>query len=294
MINKLIESLFSNLNKRRKMILVIITFIIFITTIWTIWGNTALEINTFKITSEQIPSEFSGFRIAQVSDLHNTELGKDNKKLIQMLEESTPDIIAITGDLIDASDTDIEVALSFAEKAMQIAPCYYVTGNHEASASEYGQLRDGLLALGVVILENQNIEIERGSEVITVIGVNEPSFQPIEVTEDYSAMMNECLNPLVAENTNYKILLSHRPELFQVYVQNNIDLVLSGHAHGGQFRIPFIGGLVAPNQGILPTYDAGVYTKDQTNMVVSRGIGNSIIPIRFNNCPEIILIELLN
>lgn len=276
------------------MILVIITFIIFITTIWTIWGNTALEINTFKITSEQIPSEFSGFRIAQVSDLHNTELGKDNKKLIQMLEESTPDIIAITGDLIDASDTDIEVALSFAEKAMQIAPCYYVTGNHEASASEYGQLRDGLLALGVVILENQNIEIERGSEVITVIGVNEPSFQPIEVTEDYSAMMNECLNPLVAENTNYKILLSHRPELFQVYVQNNIDLVLSGHAHGGQFRIPFIGGLVAPNQGILPTYDAGVYTKDQTNMVVSRGIGNSIIPIRFNNRPEIILIELLN
>ncbi|MDD3240051.1 MAG: metallophosphoesterase, partial [Lachnospira sp.] len=228
------------------------------------------------------------------SDLHNTELGKDNKKLIQMLEESTPDIIAITGDLIDASDTDIEVALSFAEKAMQIAPCYYVTGNHEASASEYGQLRDGLLALGVVILENQNIEIERGSEVITVIGVNEPSFQPIEVTEDYSAMMNECLNPLVAENTNYKILLSHRPELFQVYVQNNIDLVLSGHAHGGQFRIPFIGGLVAPNQGILPTYDAGVYTKDQTNMVVSRGIGNSIIPIRFNNRPEIILIELLN
>lgn len=282
------------MNKRRKMILVIITFIIFITTIWTIWGNTALEINTFKITSEQIPSEFSGFRIAQVSDLHNTELGKDNKKLIQMLEESTPDIIAITGDLIDASDTDIEVALSFAEKAMQIAPCYYVTGNHEASASEYGQLRDGLLALGVVILENQNIEIERGSEVITVIGVNEPSFQPIEVTEDYSAMMNECLNPLVAENTNYKILLSHRPELFQVYVQNNIDLVLSGHAHGGQFRIPFIGGLVAPNQGILPTYDAGVYTKDQTNMVVSRGIGNSIIPIRFNNRPEIILIELLN
>lgn len=282
------------MNKRRKMILVIITFIIFITTIWTIWGNTALEINTFKITSEQIPSEFSGFRIAQVSDLHNTELGKDNKKLIQMLEESTPDIIAITGDLIDASDTDIEVALSFAEKAMQIAPCYYVTGNHEASASDYGQLRDGLLALGVVILENQNIEIERGSEVITVIGVNEPSFQPIEVTEDYSAMMNECLNPLVAENTNYKILLSHRPELFQVYVQNNIDLVLSGHAHGGQFRIPFIGGLVAPNQGILPTYDAGVYTKDQTNMVVSRGIGNSIIPIRFNNRPEIILIELLN
>ena len=282
------------MNKRRKMILVIITFIIFITTIWTIWGNTALEINTFKITSEQIPSEFSGFRIAQVSDLHNTDLGKDNKKLIQMLEESTPDIIAITGDLIDASDTDIEVALSFVEKAMQIAPCYYVTGNHEASASEYGQLRDGLLALGVVILENQNIEIERGSEVITVIGVNEPSFQPIEVTEDYSAMMNECLNPLVAENTNYKILLSHRPELFQVYVQNNIDLVLSGHAHGGQFRIPFIGGLVAPNQGILPTYDAGVYTKDQTNMVVSRGIGNSIIPIRFNNRPEIILIELLN
>ena len=92
---------------------------------------------------------------------------------------------------------------------------------------------------------------------------------------------------------NITILLSHRPELFETYVNCGVDLVLSGHAHGGQFRLPFIGGLVAPNQGLFPKYDAGLYTKGDTNMIVCRGLGNSIIPIRFNNRPEIVLLELI-
>ena len=90
----------------------------------------------------------------------------------------------------------------------------------------------------------------------------------------------------------YTILLSHRPELFETYVDCDVDLILSGHAHGGQFRLPFIGGLIAPNQGLFPKYDAGLYTDKNTNMIVSRGLGNSIIPLRFNNCPEIVLVEL--
>ena len=90
----------------------------------------------------------------------------------------------------------------------------------------------------------------------------------------------------------YVVLLSHRPELFNSYVENNVDLVFSGHAHGGQFRIPFIGGIVAPNQGVFPKYDAGIFTEGNTNMVVSKGVGNSIIPFRVNNRPEVILIEL--
>ena len=94
------------------------------------------------------------------------------------------------------------------------------------------------------------------------------------------------------QNGNFTILLSHRPELFEVYADNKMDLVLSGHAHGGQFRLPFVGGLVAPNQGLFPKYDAGLYTEENTNMIVSRGIGNSILPFRFNNRPEVILIEL--
>ena len=107
-------------------------------------------------------------------------------------------------------------------------------------------------------------------------------------------MVRTKLNNLADTESSYIILLSHRPELFESYVSCNIDLVLSGHAHGGQFRLPFIGGLIAPDQGIFPKYDAGLFTNGSTNMIVSRGLGNSIIPIRFNNRPEVIVIELLN
>ncbi len=104
--------------------------------------------------------------------------------------------------------------------------------------------------------------------------------------------MQNKLSELMSDNDKYTLLLSHRPELFEVYVKCGADLVLSGHAHGGQFRLPFVGGLVAPNQGLFPEYDAGLYTEGNTNMVVSRGVGNSILPFRFNNRPEVILIEL--
>ena len=100
------------------------------------------------------------------------------------------------------------------------------------------------------------------------------------------------LQALKGDKDAYTILLSHRPELFDIYVKSGVDLVLSGHAHGGQFRLPFLGGLVAPNQGLFPEYDSGLYTSGNTNMIVSRGIGNSIIPIRFNNRPEVVLLEL--
>ncbi|MGB4138298.1 MAG: metallophosphoesterase, partial [Saccharofermentanales bacterium] len=100
------------------------------------------------------------------------------------------------------------------------------------------------------------------------------------------------LHELMKENDGFTVLLSHRPELFDVYVDCGVDLVLSGHAHGGQFRLPFVGGIVAPDQGLFPKYDAGLYAAESTNMIVSRGIGNSIIPFRFNNRPEVVLIVL--
>ena len=104
--------------------------------------------------------------------------------------------------------------------------------------------------------------------------------------------MDTKLEELHTEDDVFTILLSHRPELFDIYADHGMDLILSGHAHGGQFRLPFIGGLVAPNQGLFPEYDAGIYTEGNTNMLVSRGVGNSILPFRINNRPEVILIEL--
>ena len=269
--------------------------IFFVLPIWTIWGNTALTMNNIKISSSRIPTAFSGFRIAQVSDLHNAEFGKGNKKLLELLSESKPDIIVITGDLVDAGHTDIDVALDFAKGAVSVAPVYYVTGNHEASLSLYNELKTGLETIGVVVLEDEKIQLKRDKEVITLIGLSDPNFTlKSDIFGKASAMVSTKLNSLTDDESIYTILLSHRPELFESYAHCNIDLVLSGHAHGGQFRLPFIGGLIAPDQGIFPKYDAGLFTNGSTNMIVSRGLGNSIIPIRFNNRPEIIITELLH
>jgi predicted MPP superfamily phosphohydrolase len=127
------------------------------------------------------------------------------------------------------------------------------------------------------------VELQRKGHTISLIGIDDPAFQ----TESVSHVLQK----LTAEDS-YTILLSHRPELFDTYVKNGIDLAFTGHAHGGQFRLPFVGGVIAPHQGFFPKYDSGLYTKNTTNMLVSRGVGNSMIPMRFNNRPEIIVVEL--
>ena len=281
------------LTKKTKIILCMLSVIIFALLIWTIWGNTALTVSNIKISSSHIPAAFSGFRIAQVSDLHNAEFGKNNAELLKLLSESRPDIIVITGDLIDANHTDVGIALGFAQESVRIAPTYYVTGNHEAASPQYDTLKAGLEEAGVIVLEDEAISLERNGETITLLGLGDPDFTVKgDMFGETSAMVSTKLKNLDDGEGGYTILLSHRPELFETYVNCGIDLVFAGHAHGGQFRLPFIGGLVAPNQGMFPQYDAGLYTDGSTSMVVSRGIGNSIIPFRFNNRPEIVLVEL--
>ena len=281
-------------NKKRIVVLTILAIILLTLIIWTAWGNTALELNTYTIKSEKLPKGFSGYRIAHISDLHNTEIGDCNEKLLDMLLEAEPNIIAITGDLIDSRNTNIEIALHFAKEAVKIAPCYYVTGNHEARVSEYNDLKEGLNELGVIVLEDEKVEIKQHGEKIVLLGVDDPSFQTDYLHGDSVTVMRGNLQELKNEEYAYRVLLSHRPELFETYVESGVDLVLSGHAHGGQFRLPFVGGLAAPNQGLFPKYETGLYTCNSTNMIVSRGVGNSIFPFRFNNRPEVILIELAN
>ena len=262
--------------------------------IWTIWGNTALMVSTVTVSSNRIPTAFNGFLIAQVSDLHNAVFGENNAELLQILSECKPNIIVVTGDLVDAEHTDIDVALDFAKEAAQIAGTYYVTGNHEGSLSQYDELKTGLESMGVVVLEDTSMQLEYNGEKVTLIGLSDPSFTlKGNMLGEVPAMVDTKLRGLIGDKDDYTILLSHRPELFETYVNCGVDLVLSGHAHGGQFRLPFIGGLVAPNQGLFPKYDAGLYTKGDTNMIVCRGLGNSIIPIRFNNRPELVLLELI-
>ena len=282
------------MKSRKKTILPLLLSFLIILIGWTLWGNAALEVNEFEIVSDRIPQGFDGFRIAQVSDLHNARFGEDNAKLIELLSQTEPDIIVLTGDLIDSRNTDVETALDFARQAVEIAPVYYVSGNHESRVTAYMDLKMGLVSAGVTVLENQKVEITRGQEHITLMGIDDPSFQESYLFGDAAGVAEQVIGDLQEASDGYTILLSHHPELFDVYVDTGMDLVFSGHAHGGQIRVPFAGGLVAPNQGFFPEYDAGQFTEEKTTMIVSRGIGNSIIPVRINNQPEIIVATLHN
>lgn len=276
------------MNKRRLLLSVIL--LIFIMVIWVLWANTALEVSEYTICSDKIPESFDGYRIVQISDLHNASFGENNDKLLKMIEAAEPDMILITGDLVDSWNTDIHIGIRFAEAVTKIAPTYFVTGNHEARISQYDTLKSGLEESGVVILENEGLLIEHDGEQISLIGLDDPSFRTSYLIGNEKTVTAEML--VEPEGEAYTILLAHRPELFDTYVEAGVDLVFSGHAHGGQFRLPFIGGLYAPGQGLFPEYDAGIYTQATTTMVVSRGLGNSIFPVRINNRPEVVIVIL--
>ncbi len=280
------------LSKSKKRIIAIcIVLVLILFAIWVLWANKALQLNTITVESENLPEKFSGYKIAQVSDLHNKSFGKDNKKLLALLEEARPDIIVLTGDIIDSYRTDVNVSLEFAEKAAEIAPIYFVPGNHEARIPEdYKKLLEGFEKTGVTILENQTEKIEKDGEYICNAGVKDPAFEKVD-TSAYGEVMKGYLNAIDTEDA-FCVLLAHRPELFDIYCKYSVDLVLSGHAHGGQIRIPFIGAVYVPGQGFFPEYTEGLHTEGNTNMVISRGTGNSSVPIRFNNRPEVVLIEL--
>ncbi len=259
-------------------------------TAWMIYGNTAVTVSNYEITSESLPECFSDFRIVQISDLHNAVFGEKNSRLIRAIEMSEPDIIVITGDMVDSRRTDCAVALDLAERIVRLAPVYYITGNHEEALdrAERTEFEDGLTRRGVMVLHNEEIVISRGEDEISLIGLSDArSTDQLAEYSDTAGISNSSLS-----DSEYTILLSHRPHYFEQYAASGVDLVFSGHAHGGQVRIPFIGGLYAPGQGFLPEYDAGIYTAEKTAMVVSRGLGNSICPIRFNDPPELVVVTL--
>ena len=284
------------MKRKQKLLAVMAVLLLFIS--WILWGNQAIEVTEYKAASEEVPEEFNGYRIVQVSDLHNAEFGEDNGELLHIIKSSEPDMIVLTGDFVDSRHTDIDIALKFAEKAVHIAPVYYVTGNHEARIQKSGQydiLKDGLKDCGVRVLENERVVLEKPGAQIHLIGLQDPAFagETSSFNTDGS-YLKEQLESLCSEAVGYGILFSHRPELFNIYTDCNVNLVLSGHAHGGQIRLPFIGGVIAPGQGLFPKYDAGLYTAEDTSMIVSRGLGNSLFPFRVNNRPELVVVELQN
>ena len=265
-----------------KFIVIVLVFIVF-----CLWQNNDIVSTNITYKSSKIPASFDGYTIVQISDLHNKLFGNRQALLLKKIEKAKPDIIVITGDLIDSNHTDINIAMELVKGAVKMAPVYYVSGNHEAWSGVYSELKLRLIDAGVILLDDKKLLIKENGTYIDLIGLSDPSFT------SGGNLVGERLEDLVeSDEQSFKILLSHRPELLEIYASNNIDLVFAGHAHGGQFRIPFIGGLIAPNQGFFPKYTSGTYTMNHTTLVVSRGLGNSVIPIRIFNRPEIIIATL--
>lgn len=257
-----------------------------------IWfQNNAITVTKSEISSSTIPAAFDQYKIVHLSDLHNKSFGKKQERLVRKVRKLQPDIIVYTGDLIDSNRAGDEAGLILMEELTVVAPVYYVTGNHEWWSETFSSLESSLEDIGVKVLRNEHDALVKGNDQIVIAGIDDPAYDGRR-TERETAEEDIVKSTDGIVKDSFTILLSHRSELFPLYSKRDLDLVFAGHAHGGQFRIPFIGGLVAPDQGFLPTYTAGKHELNHTVMMVSRGLGNSIIPLRLFNRPDIVAVTL--
>jgi len=278
------------------------------------WQNNGLVVTHYSFASKKVSTGLDGFRIVQISDLHNKDYGQ---RLFSLIETQQPDLIVITGDLIDNRSRNIKPTIDLLEQALRLAPVLYVPGNNEERSNRYEELVARLTGIGVTVLENEAVYVtpnDTGKASlsnrigINLIGIVDPDFLKNEagyVEERKESLIKEAIkqnmvageNRLTdekspAENGMLHVLLAHRPELLEVYAACNVDLVFSGHAHGGQVRLPFVGGLVAPHQGFFPKYTSGLHVLRNTTMVISRGLGDSIFPLRLFNRPELVVVTM--
>lgn len=277
----------------KKLSLLLILILLFGFAFYGYYQNNSIEVSYYSINDERIPETFHDYTIVQVSDLHTKDFKGD---LHDKISDQDPDIILITGDLIDRNRTDLDFAVQAVEEMIDIAPVYYVSGNHEIASGEYEKLSQELESIGVKNLDNDFDSLEKEGETIGLVGLEDPLLltqDEIEETGTAEKVIEETLTTLIKETgTDYTILLSHRAELMDIYASTSIDIAFTGHAHGGQIRLPFIEGLYSPSQGFFPKYTSGLYEENGTQMIVSRGLGNSIFPVRINNRPDLVVLTL--
>ena len=272
-----------------------IIFLVITLIAWIWWANKAVKRTDIFLRDSRIPQAFCNFKIAHISDFHNTDLGQSNQKLLSMLRGAAPDMIAITGDLVDSRRTDMRIAMDFIRKAADVAPVYYVTGNHESRIEAYMDLEKQMRQAGVNVLRDESALWERDGVFLRIVGLDDQSFTLSRDRWGETAELVEArLKRLIGGERLYTILLSHGPELFGSYQACQADLILCGHAHGGQIRLPLLGGVIAPGQGWFPRFTSGVYEEGCAKMAVSRGIGNSLFPFRINNRPEVVVLTMMN
>ena len=250
------------------------------------WDNTALRTDSLTYTSTALPAEFDGLRIVQLSDLHNREFGKNNQRLYAAVKQAAPDLIFLTGDLVDEyAEAPIPYAKAVGKALSAIAPTYYVTGNHEWAVGGVPALKEILTANGVTVLSNQFVPLERNGDTITLAGIDDPNGYADQKTPQQVAREVRDAAP-----EGFWLLLAHRNNLFESeYAALGADLTLSGHGHGGLWRLPFTDGLLGSGGTLLPSYTNGFYTCRGAEVFVSRGLGGMV---RLFNRPEVAVLTL--
>lgn len=264
---------------------------------WFLWGgiivallcffhyeNYHLVVTEFTYVNEFVENYPDGYRIVQISDLHNAVFGRNHRTLVDRITELAPDMVVITGDIVDSNHTDIDAAIDLVDQLAELYPVYYVTGNHEYWLDEDDRRRlfEEMEQAGAVLLFNEAVTVNASGGTFDLIGLDDKSL----ADDTLKALLSEC------NSETLNIVLAHEPQYIEKYAVTDADLVLCGHAHGGQFILPLIGPVVAPDQGLFPQYTSGAYHMDHMTMFVSRGLGNSIIPVRLFNDPEVVCIDL--
>ncbi len=262
------------------------------------YQNNKIQITRFNIDS----SSNDNIKVLQLSDLHSKEFGKDNKILKDIIFNEKPDIVVATGDLIDSNMKRIDKIISFLAEVNNNIPVFYIPGNNEMRCKRINEILHKLRANNVVVLDNEIKTIKIKSTIINILGLVENRIDSGElfyekVKSKYEGQKSELLLKKLENMNGLKFVLSHYPENYDanedtLYSRHNFDIMFSGHAHGGQFILPFVGGLFAPGQGILPKYYSGMYGENN-KLIVSRGLGNSGFPLRLFNRPNIVVVDIL-
>lgn len=261
----------------KKYIIIILLLIILI-----IGFHNDLDVSHYVYSDVEIPSAFDGYKIVQISDYHCKLINGSNNKLISAIKSCNPDLIVITGDMIDSDHSDISSVESLLKGIANIAPIYAVSGNHEFDlGAPYDQLLKLYSKYGVINLDDSKVIINKDNSHITLYGLS-------------ASKMDVVYNPKALPETEigtFSMLLYHYTNHFDYFTDNRFNLILTGHTHGGIIRIPFVGGLIGNNGTFFPAYDSGKFVHNQTTMISSRGIGDAFLP-RFFNHSELVCITL--
>jgi len=283
-----------NNNRKRHVRVFPIILLIIVLTVGIILCDSNLRLVTteYELQYQNLPDAFDGFRIVVLSDIHAAVFGDNNERLISRVKDAEPDIIAITGDFTDGTGkvdakTQLEIAETLIAGLIPIAPVYYITGNHEWGEGGLRELTAMLDEYGISVLRNRYTRLYSGGESIILAGTDDRN-GPSDMVKpgEFVAMIRR------TEGEGFLVMLEHRNNNMKLYSGLGVDLVLCGHAHGGIVRLPFTDGLIGPQRDWLPTYTNGVYKTRDTNMVVSRGVGNHTGLPRFLNNPHIVVAVL--